>query len=398
MKILITTEWYKPAVNGVVTSVTNLEEGLREFGHEVKILTLSATHASHVEGDVYYVGSTGIGKIYPHARVRTAYAGNLIKELIEWSPDVVHSQSEFSTFFMAKRIARACRCPLVHTYHTVYEKYTQYFSPNEAMGRHMAGIFSRRVLAPVDSVIVPTAKVKTLLEGYGVETPIYEVPTGLDLSRLEKKDGAPSVTRADFGLSSQDKVFLYTGRLAKEKNISELLELMRVEAPEGSKLLLVGDGPYREFLEDYVYRLDMQDRVVFAGMADPDNMGDYYRLGDVFVSASRSETQGLTYLEAMACGLPLLCRKDACLEKLVEDGTNGYLYDSPEGFRHAAETLAGSAVLRYSIGQEAAETIRRGYSRQSFAGKAAKVYRESIAEYDERKERAEEERHGFECI
>lgn len=227
----------------------------------MKILTLSATHTSHIEGDVYYAGSTGIGKIYPHARVRTAYAGNLIKELIEWSPDVVHSQSEFSTFFMAKRIARACSCPLIHTYHTVYEKYTQYFSPNEAMGRHMAGIFSRRVLAPVDSVIVPTAKVKTLLEGYGVSTPIYEVPTGLDLSRLERKDGTPSVTRADFGISSQDTVFIYTGRLAKEKNINELLELMRVEAPEGSKLLLVGDGPYREFLEDYVYRLDMQGRL-----------------------------------------------------------------------------------------------------------------------------------------
>lgn len=246
----------------------------------------------------------------------------------------------------------------------------------------MAGLFSRKILTPVDSVIVPTAKVKTLLEGYGVETPIYEVPTGLQLSRLEPEGNTPSVTRADFGLSGSDKVFIYAGRLAKEKNITELLELIRTEAPEGSKLLLVGDGPYRETLEDYVCKLDMEDRVVFAGMADPENMGDYYRLGDIFVSASRSETQGLTYLEAMACGLPMLCRKDECLEKLVQDGENGYLYESSQDFHDSAAALFSSEELRNRTGKKAAETIREEYSRESFAGHVAAVYRESIASHE----------------
>ncbi len=378
MKILITTDWYLPAINGVVTSVLNLAAGLRAAGHDVRILTLSSTHSSHVDKHVYYVGSVGVGKIYPKARMRAALAAPVIHALIKWKPDVVHSQCEFSTYFMAKKISRVCGCPLVHTYHTVYEDYTKYFSPNAALGKRMACVFSRRVLAGVAGVVVPTGKVRSLLRRYRVKAPIYEVPTGLELERLMKPVADPSICRADLGLKDDDFVMLYLGRLGAEKNIGELLDMMNAGAPEGAKLLLVGDGPYRGTLEEKVKRLGISDKVIFAGMAPPEHIADYYRLGNVFVSASQSETQGLTYLEAMACGLPLLCRRDDCLYELIKQGENGFMYSDPEEFGTIASQLASSAELRERVALAAEKTIKEHYSKEAFASKMIKVYEEVL--------------------
>ncbi len=109
MKVLITTDWYKPAINGVVTSVCNLREELQQRGHEVKILTLSRTARSYEEEGVIYMGSVNAGYIYPGARLRVSPGRELYRGIIEWNPDIVHSQCEFSTFFMAKKIAEECK-------------------------------------------------------------------------------------------------------------------------------------------------------------------------------------------------------------------------------------------------------------------------------------------------
>ena len=121
MKILITSDWYLPAVNGVVTSVKNLRRELEARGHEVRVLTLSQNRHSCRKDGVTCLGSVAAGLIYPGARLRTALAGKWVREIVEWGPDVVHSQCEFSTFFLARRIAEELDIPLVHTYHTVYE-------------------------------------------------------------------------------------------------------------------------------------------------------------------------------------------------------------------------------------------------------------------------------------
>lgn len=374
MKILITTDWYLPAINGVVTSVLNLADGLRRDGHDVRVLTLSSSRISHVDKYVYYIGSLGVGKIYPKARVRAALAAPVVRSIIKWRPDIVHSQCEFSTFFMAKKISRACGCPLVHTYHTAYEDYTRYFSPNAAVGKRMVRVFSRRILSGVTAVVAPTGKVSSLLRRYNVSAPIYEVPTGLELDNLTLPDGGSAISRESVGLSENDFVMVYLGRLGKEKNISEIISLMKERAPEAAKLLIVGDGPYRGTLEAQVRQLEMTDRVIFTGMVPPKLTGGYYRLGDVFVSASKSETQGLTYLEAMACGRPLLCRKDECLRELVQNGINGFVYTSQEEFQSMAQRLYDSAELRAVLGSAAARTIQEGYSKEAFAAKMLDVY------------------------
>ena len=191
MKILITTDWYTPAVNGVVTSVKNLQRELERRGHEVRILTLSQSLHSWSRDGVTAIGSVNAGRIYPGARLRTAMAGRWVRELMDWRPDVIHSQCEFSTFFLARRIAEELDVPLVHTYHTVYEDYTHYFSPSVRWGRCAVAAFSRWVAAQVDGMIAPTGKVRGLLQGYGVRCPVFVVPTGIDLLPAGGRSHAP---------------------------------------------------------------------------------------------------------------------------------------------------------------------------------------------------------------
>ena len=315
MKVLITTECYMPTINGVVTSVMNLRNELLKYGHDVRILTLSETKHSYEKDGAVYIGSVGAGKIYPGARLTLTRENIYIKKLINWKPDVVHSQSEFSTFLIARHIANRLQIPIVHTYHTVYENYTHYFSPVKAWGKAMTAFLTNKALKHTQCVIAPTEKVYSLLTSYGVKQEIKVVPTGIDLTKfnIKVKLSIKKMLKEKIGIPNGNKVLVSVGRLAKEKNLEEILLYLSQLNRKNLTLLIVGDGPNHKSLEQYAKELDIADRVIFTGMISPHNIGTYYQLGDVFVSASNSETQGLTYIEALANGVPTICRKDPCL-------------------------------------------------------------------------------------
>ena len=376
MKVLITTDWYEPTVNGVVPSVVNLAGGLIALGHEVKILTLSGDTHSHVCGNVTYIGSVGVGMIYPNARLKAAPSAKYVRALVAWRPDVVHSQCEFSTFYLAKRIASMCGCPLVHTYHTVYEDFTHYFSPSVRFGKRMAASFSKRILGKTQAVIAPTCKVRDMLIGYGVKAPIFIVPSGLALSQFQAQpnDEDRSAMRARLGLAESDFVLLYLGRLAQEKNVEELLGFLQGADDPRVKLLLVGDGPCRTRLAERAQAAGLDGRVIFAGQVAPSKVARYYSVADVFVSASNSETQGLTYIEAMASGLPLLCRDDPCLTGVIQDGVNGCLYRNETEFAGKLMQLLSDSSFRNVIGKAARETAMQRFSEKRFAETVRNIY------------------------
>ena len=381
MKILITTDWYTPAVNGVVTSVKNLQRELEHRGHEVRILTLSQTLHSWSRDGITAIGSINAGRIYPGARLRTAMAGRWVRELLAWQPDVIHSQCEFSTFFMARRIAEELDIPLIHTYHTVYEDYTHYFSPSIRMGRCAVAAFSRWVADQTDCMIAPTGKVRNLLQGYGVRCPVFVVPTGIDLRRFQQ--GADSmrraVLRASLGIPAENTVLVCVGRLAEEKNIQELLKLRALLGSRPVTLLLVGDGPDRPRLEQVARDLRLEaPAVIFAGMVAPEEVPDWYRLGDLFVSASSSETQGLTYIEALAAGVPALCRADPCLEGVIQDGENGWQYHSFQEFRRRLEDFLAHPETHEDLRRQAAASAEQ-FSAQRFAQRVERVYQLQLA-------------------
>lgn len=378
MKILLTSDWNMEAVNGVVTSVLNLRRGLEARGHEVRILTLSPNAHSWEKDGVTYIGSVNVGRVYPGARLRTALGSAYIRDLLRWHPDVVHSNCEFSTFFMARHISERLNIPLVHTYHTVYADYTHYFCPSENIGQHLVEKFSRWIAGRTDCVIVPSEKVARLLTGYNVEAPIYVIPTGIEQSRFTATAADGAAVRRELGIPEDRLVLVSVGRLAKEKNFGELIHLMTGMEALPVTLLLVGDGPDREALERRARDLGVTDRVVFAGMVPPEEVGRYYKAGDLFVSASTSETQGLTYFEALASGLPMLCRKDDCLEEIVVNGENGWQYRTElEAIAYIRRFLE-HPELRSAM-SEAALAVGRRYSVPAFAESVDCVYREQIA-------------------
>ena len=381
MKILITTAWYIPAVNGVVTSVKNLRRGLEARGHEVRILTLSQSTQSWEEEGVTCLGSVPVGLVYPGARLRTTLVRRWVKELAEWGPDVIHSQCEFSTFFLARRLAEHLGVPLVHTYHTVYEDYTHYFSPSVRFGKKAVSVFSRWVAAQTDGLLAPTAKVRQLLMSYGVDRPVFVTPSGIDLDRFagEPDPLHQAVLRRSLEIPEENLILVCVGRLAEEKNLDELLELRASLGEAPVTLLLVGDGPDRARLEGIAAGLGLSaPAVVFAGMVPPAQVPDWYQLGDLFVSASTSETQGLTYIEALAAGVPVLCRADPCLDGVVREGENGWQYYSADEFR----SRLGWYLAHPDRWRAMADRARRSaepFSLQNFSGQVETIYRRQIA-------------------
>lgn len=380
MKILITTDLYKPTINGVVNSVINLRRELIEKGHDVRILTLSQTFQSFELDGVSYIGSIGAGKVYPGARIKTAFASSTIQKLLDWRPDIIHSQCEFSTFSIAKKIAKTLDIPIVHTYHTVYEDYTHYFLPNKKWGRLMVSYLSRRIVNQANSVIAPTEKVSGILEGYGIKRNIHIAPSGINLKRfsIPTDEDRINYLKKKLDIPLNCHVLLFVGRLAKEKNIEELLRYHAKCFDKNIMFLIVGDGPHRSALETEIKSLGIENSVRFAGMVSPDEICDYYHLADLFISASRSETQGLTYIEALSAGLPALCHKDTCLENVIINWENGWQYENEEDYMEKLEIFFTRDIIKKNM-KKAASCTSDVFSAETFANNVEHVYLDTLS-------------------
>lgn len=312
----------------------------------MRLLTFTDTRATSFDGAVYRLPSLPAGAVYPHARLGRPVDRDLLDHVTAWGPQLLHTHTEFVAFWWARRLATRLGAPHVHTYHTLYEDYTHYFCPHPGLGRAVSAGLTRRALRRTDHVIAPTAKIETLLRGYDVTRPISVVPTGVDLARF-RPGPADDDLRRGLGLHPDVPIVLSVGRLAVEKNLAETITLLARLRDRPWQLVVVGDGPQAGTLHDLVRDLHLCGRVHFTGAIAPEKVAAYYRLGDVFVSSSGSETQGLTVLEALASGLPALCRADPALRGVVVDDVNGRQYRDPDDFARTLEALLTDPALRH---------------------------------------------------
>lgn len=382
MKILITSDLFSVKTNGVVTSLRNLRDAMVGKGHDVKILTLSEDMHSHKDEneEVYYICSVPIG-IYPDLRMPLKYRHSLMKEIIEWKPDVIHSQCEFFSYQFALYISKKTGAPIIHTYHTMYEDYAQYITKNRKLSKYVLSKFFKIRLKSADRVIAPTKKVEELLVGYELDSPISIVPSGISLAQHKERISREerSKFRRELGIQDDRIVLLSLGRLGNEKNIDELLDFYakaRIQY-ENLMLLIVGDGPARDELESRTRELGLLGKVIFTGKVAPTEVQKYYQLGDVFVSASTSETQGLTYIEAAANGLPLLCRQDICLDDVIEQGENGYAYESEEEFLAYIDDIVHNSEWRENAARRS-EEISEMFDKEVFGDSVEEIYKSVI--------------------
>lgn len=384
LRVLLLSDCWSPTVNGVVRSVTDLRDGLAAAGHDVRVLTVGAGPSTTFDGHVYGVASMPAGAVYPHARIGRPVSGTVLRHVAEWAPGVIHSHTEFPTFGWARAIARRSGVAHVHTYHTSYEDYTHYFCPSRRLGKAITRAFIRDRLGRTDRVIAPTGKVADMLRGYGVTTPIEVIGTGVDLDRFrpDADSGARSSdasSAAQLGLAPGVPVVLTVGRLAAEKNLPETLRLLCRITEVPWQWLVVGDGPVADDLRGLATRLGVADRVHMVGAVPVDEVARYYRLGDVFVTSSRSETQGLTCLEALASGLPAITPDDDAFRGVIIDGVNGHRYASETDFLSTVRTLLDDDAFRRTLSDGArASAVQCG--RDRFVDEVLGCYRRAMAD------------------
>lgn len=384
MNIGLFTETYYPEINGVATSVYMLKGELEARGHNVYVFTTTTPGSPEHEHNVFRVPSIPFIFI-SERRVGLFYQPKLAHIIKKLNLDIIHTHTEFSLGIFGRIMARELRLPIVHTYHTIYEDYTHYITHFRALDRRakaFARTYTKVCCNTVEQVIAPTEKTKELLMTYSVHKEISVVPTGIELSKFDPNrysEEEVATLKTKYNIYPQDKIMLYIGRVSPEKNIEEIIQAMPgyMSTRENVKFVIVGNGPTLEKLEHLVKQLKLEDRFVFTGSQPWDTIGLFYRLGDVFVSASRSETQGLTYIEAMASGLPVVAREDKCLENILEQGYNGYTFTDVEGLYEGLDQV-------FFLDKE---TDYRGnsmdkvkkYSTQEFASQVEKVYQQVMS-------------------
>lgn len=363
MRIGLFTDTYYPQINGVATSVLMHKKVLEMLGHKVYVFTTTDPKAPALEPGVFRISSIPFASarrigIFFHSKT-----AHFIRGL---GLDAIHTHTEFSLGMMGRSLAKELKIPFIHTYHTIYENYTHYIiklGVLESAAKKLARTISTRFCNSADQVIVPTEKVRSLLLSYGVHTDITVIPTAIDVSRFGSAACSSSSElpelRASLGIEAGDRVLLYIGRMAKEKNVELLLRYLQsyLQSKEQLKLLLVGDGPDRKRLEEAAEEWGIKHRTIFAGEVLWDRVSTYYQLGDVFVNASQSETQGITYTEALASGLPVVAMADPCLEGVIRHGVNGYLFRGQEDFIQTIDSILEEPQLLERLSAEAARSV-----------------------------------------
>lgn len=331
MKIGLFTDTYFPQVSGVATSIRTLKEELEKNGHEVYIFTTTDRDVKRYE-DPTIIRLPSVPFISFTDR-RVVYRGFLSSYKIarQYQLDIIHTQTEFGLGFLGKMIARALRIPVVHTYHTQYEDYVHYFAKGKIITPGMIKYIIKGYLHDVDGVICPSRIVQNVLDCYDVNLPKRIIPTGISLDDYIRDDiSTEDVTklRQKLGILPTETLFLSLSRVSYEKNIQAIIHQLPKVLKENTsvKLVVVGDGPYLETLKELAKSLQVTEHVIFTGMVAHDETPYYYKACDFFISASTSETQGLTYTESLASGKPIIAQSNPYLDDLITDKMFGILY------------------------------------------------------------------------
>ncbi len=391
MRIGLFSDTYTPDINGVVSSIVTLQKELEKRGHEVFVITNhKALLSTQREGNVLRLPGLELKWLYGY-KLTTPYHFSAKDEIRKMNLDVIHVHTEFGVGMFARIVAKYLNIPVVSTYHTMYEDYTHYinrFAIDEVdvLSKKFVTAFSRMISDNVHAVIAPSEKTKETLLNYGVKTPIYVIPTGLELDRfdinqIDKK--RVLALREEYGLAKEDHVITFIGRIAKEKSIEIPIEGFRYISDPHVKLMIVGGGPQLEELKKLTKRYDISDKVIFTGPKPQNEIPYYYAIADAFVSASLTETQGMTYIEALASHLPVFARPDDVLTDLVIEDVSGYLFETAQEFAQKVEAfLALPLERRVKLCTNAREKVKP-YDGNMFYTKVLSVYYQAIEDFED---------------
>ena len=376
MRILMVSDVYFPRVNGVSTSIETFRRTLAPLGVDVRLVVPRYGDEPDEAGVVRVAGRPIPGDREDRLVRWRAMHRAVLAQAREC--DAIHVQTPFVAHYAGLAAGRRLGLPVVATYHTLFEEYLQHYARYVPASwlRGQARAFSRRQCNALDRVIVPSVAMRERLQAYGVRAPMQVLPTGIPIERFTGGDGA--AFRRACGIPAERPVALFVGRVAHEKNIGFLLEAMveaRKACPE-AMLLVAGEGPARAVLEAQAASLGLQGSVRFIGYLDRERqLPGCYAAADVFVFASRTETQGLVLLEAMAAGAPVIALAEMGTRDILGPGRGAFVPpDNPQAF---------GSVLGHVLGRpdgwrhlrEEAPVYAREWSDAAMARRMVDLYR-----------------------
>lgn len=379
MRIGLFTDAYFPIISGVSISVDILQTELVKLGHEVYIITNSHENAEQRDDVIRIKGHSLPMKGVSDYKV-SKVTPKKVKRIIDLDLDIIHCHTEFTMGRLGRKTAKKMNIPVVHTYHTMYEDYCHHITKTFVRPlRFISKIYSKSFANSADSVVFPTIKVKKTFDRYGFKKGSTIIPTGIYLDRFRKNNynnEEIARLRSSLGLKEDDFVLLFLGRMSREKSIETLIRKFKIlhEKNDKLKLLLVGGGPDGDYFTQLVIELKLEDSVYFTGMIPPNEVGFYYHVGDLFCNFSTTETQGLTFIEALASGLPLLAKYDDNLEGVIIDDYNGLSFKEDDDFIEAYDNLTKNKVKFTEISNNASKAIEK-FSAQTYGRSIEEVYK-----------------------
>ena len=378
------TDPYFPQVSGVATSIRTLKNELEKQGHEVYIFTTTDPDADEFEKDIVRMPSVPFISFTDRRIVVRGlwFAYQIAKEL---ELEIIHTHTEFGTGFLGKMVANRLRIPVIHTYHTMYEDYLHYIANGKVVRPSHVKHFIKMFVNHSTGVVCPSKRVVDTLKRYEVDVPMRIIPTGIDVSRFSRPDITKKDTdqlRDKLGLHTDDLMILSLSRISYEKNIHVIVQ----QFPEvlmsypNARLVIVGKGPYREDLEELSRQLGVEDYIQFTGEVPHEDVAYYYHAADYFVSASTSETQGLTYAEAIASGTQCIVEGNDYLNQLLNDESLGITFEQDADF---SESFVSYVQQQIAIDPRVQQKKLMEISAERFGDEMIKFYQEMIAYYAE---------------
>ena len=386
MKIALFTDTYPPEINGVSVSVGLHQKVLMDQGHEVLVITTNPFGKQIViEAGVIRIPGVELKKLYNY-RLSSFFSAKAYQYIRKWKPDVIHIHTDIGIGIFGKITAFFLKVPTVVTYHTMYEDYTHYAGFLKGLASRVVKQFSKSIAEQCTEFISPSLKTKEKIRSYGVDRYINIVPTGIDFSRfqLASLDRNKLAEIKNRWILPGEKVLLSLGRVAKEKSMEVIVKGFAKVIQSGEehiRLLMVGDGPDRHGLIDLANQLGISDKVSFVGAVPIQEVPYYYQVADVFVSASLTETQGLTFMEAMVSDRLVLCRFDENLAELIRHQQTGFIFSDEADFVRQVKTIFNlTKEKREQIKGDVATAVNR-YSLPNFYQNLIEVYQRATRQY-----------------
>lgn len=345
MNIALFTETYLPYINGVVTHVKSLKEGLEKLGHNVLVVTADP-HARHhyIRDGVLNCPAITSKKIYEYG-VASPVSYKRLKMLRDFKPDIIHIHNEFGIGLSGISYSNLLNVPLVYTLHTMYDEYLYYVTPAPLMpiAKKIAHAYARIFAKNAAGLTGPSAKVEEFFKEVGIDKKVYVIPNPVEIDVFDLRkvtDDEIEKVKEQYKIKDNETIFCFCGRLGKEKSVDLLIEYWAecFKDRDDLKLMIIGDGPIRPEYEKLAQDLGIRQNVIFTGAVDHSKLPPYYACCHVYITASLSDTNSISMKEGMAMGLPVCSRLDPLNEGQIVDGVNGFNFKDAAQMKEKIES------------------------------------------------------------